>query len=54
MDKIKNIIRWDNRTFLEKLKVDWVFRTRLDKWFLILLTILSMYAIVRIISQGLW
>ena len=54
MEEMKTILEANAPNILEKFLMPWYFRTRLDKGFLVLLCILSMYAVVRVIGTGFW
>ena len=54
MEQMKTILEANKPNILEKFTMTWYFRTRLDKGFLVLLCLISMYAVVRIIAQGFW
>jgi len=46
--------RRDARPITTKLRVPWFFTSWYEKLYLVITSLLSVYAIVRILNQGLW
>ena len=51
---LSKISNKDTRPFTTKLQVPWFFNNWLSKGFLLFLTVMTFYAVVRIILRGWW